>query len=568
VGDISRPMKYFLYCRKSTEAEDRQVMSIDSQRAELERAFVGRDDIEIVDFYAESKSAKAPGRSLFGQMMRRVEAGEAQGIIAWAPDRLARNSIDGGQVVYLLDRGVLRDLKFATYTFENNSQGKFMLSIMFGYSKYYSDNLSEVVKRGNRAKRERGWRPGAAPTGYLNDTVTKTMVIDPVRFPLVQRLFQMVLDGTSAQQAARVARDVWGFRTLKTRKGGTLISMSTVHHILTNPFYAGVIVGDGKTYPGRHQPAVTLDEFEAVQRLLRRPVSERPKRHAFAYTGLIRCGGCGHGVTAEHKVNRQGHRYVYYHCSRPKFGPPCREPSIEVKALEAQIMEFLRRLKMDPAVEAHILRTIGQEERISAEEGERRMESLKASVDDLDRQTRELTALRLRGVLSDEEFLNERVRLDRERLGATERLRFANGGTGEIEPARAVLTFSKYAADCYASADISLKRDIVEILGSNPTLSGKKLSIRAAKPFRLMAEIWGCPSRLGHSDDIPPPLSPNSPYDELVEASREFAIAYPKRMKRLRSAVNRMTDKDARCCVMTRLKSPTSPTSICDVCTK
>ena len=74
--------------------------------------------------------------------------------------RLARNSIDGGQIIYLLDRGSLKDLKFATQSFENNPQGKFMLSITFGYSKYYVDALSENVKRGNRAKVERGWRPG------------------------------------------------------------------------------------------------------------------------------------------------------------------------------------------------------------------------------------------------------------------------------------------------------------------------------------------------------------------------------------------------------------------------
>ena len=100
-------MRYFLYCRKSTEDEDRQVMSIESQRRELERAFADKDGIEIVRFFEESKSAKDPGRPVFAEMLARLEKGEADGIAAWAPDRLARNSIDGGRVIYMLDSGVI-----------------------------------------------------------------------------------------------------------------------------------------------------------------------------------------------------------------------------------------------------------------------------------------------------------------------------------------------------------------------------------------------------------------------------------------------------------------------------
>jgi site-specific DNA recombinase len=120
-------MRYFIYCRKSTEAEDRQVASIESQLTTLQRTFGGRLDIEIAGIYEESFSAKAPGRLQFAAMLDRIGRGDAQGIVSWAPDRLARNSIDGGRLIYMLDCGVLHDLKFATYTFENNSQGKFML---------------------------------------------------------------------------------------------------------------------------------------------------------------------------------------------------------------------------------------------------------------------------------------------------------------------------------------------------------------------------------------------------------------------------------------------------------
>lgn len=126
--------KYFLYARKSTDVEDKQVLSIEAQVTEL-RKFATDNSIQIIDTIIEKRTAKTPGRPKFGGMLARIEAGEASGILAWHPDRLARNSIDGGQIVYLLDQTRLISLKFPTFWFENTSQGKFMLSIAFGQSK-------------------------------------------------------------------------------------------------------------------------------------------------------------------------------------------------------------------------------------------------------------------------------------------------------------------------------------------------------------------------------------------------------------------------------------------------
>src|SRR5258708_3173603 len=186
-------MRYFIYCRKSSENEDRQVASIESQLTTLQRTFGGRSEIDVVGIYEEAFSAKAPGRAKFNEMLARIEDGDAEAVITWAPDRLARNSIDGGRLIYMIDCGVIKDLKFATYTFENNSQGKFMLQIMFGQSKYYSDALSDNVKRGNQTKIEKGWRPNKPPIGYLNHPSTRTIVKDPQRFPPVRDIFDLML---------------------------------------------------------------------------------------------------------------------------------------------------------------------------------------------------------------------------------------------------------------------------------------------------------------------------------------------------------------------------------------
>ncbi len=129
--------------------------------------------MEIVDTIVEKQTAKKPGRLLFAEMLKRIEAGEAVGILAWHPDRLARNSVDGGQIIYLVDTGVIQELKFPTFWFDPTPQGKFMLSIAFGQSKYYVDNLSENIKRGHRQKLKNGLWPQMAPLGYLNNKEPK-----------------------------------------------------------------------------------------------------------------------------------------------------------------------------------------------------------------------------------------------------------------------------------------------------------------------------------------------------------------------------------------------------------
>ena len=128
-------MKYIAYCRKSTDEKEKQVLSIEQQIEELKQ-FAQREKLEIVEFLTEAQTAKIPGRKVFSNLVKLLENGYADGIVAWHPDRLARNSIDGGKIIYLLDQGKLQSLKFPTFWFENTPQGRFMLNIAFGQSKY------------------------------------------------------------------------------------------------------------------------------------------------------------------------------------------------------------------------------------------------------------------------------------------------------------------------------------------------------------------------------------------------------------------------------------------------
>lgn len=497
-------MKYFIYCRKSSEAEDRQVLSIESQLSTVHRTIEGREGIEVVDIFQEAYSAKAPGRSGFNEMLARIERGDAQGIITWAPDRLARNSIDGGRIIYLLDQGVMTDLKFATYTFENNSQGKFMLQIMFGQSKYYSDALSENVKRGNRTKIEKGWRPSQAPLGYLNDQTTRTIVRDPIHFPLIRKMFDMMLTGAyTPKRIALIARDEWGFRTpKKKRAGGKPLAMSSIYKILSNPFYAGIIVWNRQTYPGKHEAIVTIDELQRVRKLLERPGRPKPQKHTFAFTGMIRCGACGLSVTAEHKINRYGYHYAYYHCSKRYLGPRCRELSVELHSLEQQIAGFLRSLAIDPKIEAWILEEIAASAERSKDEEQARKRSLENTLRDIAAQLNELTGLRLRNLLTDAEFLAQRQTLQEEQLRLRSKIAEFDRSADRFEPAREVIFFNNRAAEWFCRGDDQSKRLILETVGSNLSLMDKKLNIQAKKPFEQMAQYASCPRRRAIVDDV------------------------------------------------------------------
>lgn len=482
----STARRYFLYCRKSLEAEDRQILSLDSQEAELRAAFERRGDVQIVEIFTEAYSAKAPGRPVFEQMLARIERGDAEGIIAWHPDRLARNSIDGGRIIYLLDRQVLKDLKFATFSFENNSQGKFMLSIVFGYSKYYVDTLSENVKRGYRAKVALGWRPGPAPLGYRNDRDTKTIVRDEANFETVRRIFRLALTNVhTVRSILRIVTDEWGYLPERWSRKGRRIACSTLYRMLGNPFYAGYFYWNGRLHRGKHEPMITLDEFQRLQQLIGRPGTEKPQQHSFPYTGLMRCGACGLMVTAEHKVNRYGRRYVYYHCTKRGHGPRCSEPSVERTALERQLAEFLAKVTLDEDLLLEFGTTIVEARTGAPNANETVRKQTEQTLITLRRQIETLTDLRVRELIADDEFLSRRRELEMSIAASEQRLQSVQSAEDWFEPATLLLSFRKQALDWFAHGTDDIKRSILKTIGSNLILQDKKLRAEAKKPFRL-----------------------------------------------------------------------------------
>lgn len=95
--------RYCLYSRKSSESEERQVLSIDSQVKEMLQ-IAERDGLEVVEIRRESHSAKNSGqRPVYNELIEDIRKGRFNGILTWAPDRLSRNAGDLGSLVDLMD---------------------------------------------------------------------------------------------------------------------------------------------------------------------------------------------------------------------------------------------------------------------------------------------------------------------------------------------------------------------------------------------------------------------------------------------------------------------------------
>jgi len=303
-------MKVFLYARKSTDDEERQILSIDAQKNEL-REYAKKQGLEIVREFVESMTAKEPGRPIFNDMLSRVEKGESDALLAWHPDRLARNSVDGGKIIWLVDTGKITALKFPTFWFENTPQGKFVLNMAFGQSKYYVDALSENVRRGIREKIRRGVYPHKPPLGYVNEPRLRTIEIHQQKAPLVRRLFEAYATGRYNYDQMTALAAEWGLLNHQEKP----LARSLIPMILSDRFYIGFFAWAGDEYEGKHERIIPVELFERVQRVLiergRGRYHTKNGLQPVAFLGFVRCRVCGSWVTVERHKG-----YHYYRCAK------------------------------------------------------------------------------------------------------------------------------------------------------------------------------------------------------------------------------------------------------------
>jgi site-specific DNA recombinase len=456
-----------------------------------------------------------------------IERGEANAILTWHPDRLSRNLGDVDSLVRLMEDRKLTAIITPQYMFGNAPLEKYILISECTRAKLENDNKGVNVKRGLAGKVRKGWRPGVAKIGYLNNTSRergeRDILPDPERFPKVRRLLHLFLTGKySVRQLRELANERLLLRTRRTkRQGGKPLSLSHVYYILSDPFYCGKFwwnnqdTGEKELQQGKHPPMITEDEFWQIQALLGKRASPQSKRHLFACTALMTCGECGAAITADEKwqiicgacktkfasqnrdqcpgcgtkitdmETRKLLHYVYYCCTKRKG--PCSQKSVRVEDLESQIDWTLARFNVCEKYVRWAINLLTFQAKIDGVAAAQIGRDLKREQTKLKEELAELNRFIIKQesagwtLMSKEEALAEKQRLltKLKGLGQDE-----NQETGDgLDETAWVLDYAAHARVWLKEGTPEQKREVFTALGSNLTLKDKKVRIDLTYPL-------------------------------------------------------------------------------------
>ena len=353
-----------LYMRVSSK-EQLEGYSLEAQR-EAGIKYIADHGWELVDEYEDkAETARTARRKDFQTMLQELEGNQIDYLVVHKSDRFARNKLDHFLTKELLKQHGVKLISI-TENFEDSPQGRLAEGVMAAINEYYSDNLGEEVKKGQRQKVKDGGWPAHAPIGYRNVRrdvgIRKAEALlekDPIQGPLVLELCELYATGAYSE---REMHEYMGERGMQTRTGRPP-SRNAIHDILTNPFYTGVIVWNGIQSPGKHEAIITPELFEKVQQVLHQHNGGRIRTriHDHYLRGSLFCNTCtfrwsdafakGHGGT-----------YRYFFCmGRHNRRSQCMEIYAPVEDLESQVEAIWWRVELPTWVKDRIRKDVEAE---------------------------------------------------------------------------------------------------------------------------------------------------------------------------------------------------------------
>jgi len=484
---------YFLYARKSTDVEDKQVRSIEDQLAVL-RAMAEQEGFTMAEESVEKQSAKVPGRPIFNDMLARIEKGEADGIICWKLDRLARNPIDAARVQWLLQEGVIKHIRTNDRSYYP-SDNVLMMGFEFGMANQYIRDLSNNVKRGLIEKAKRGEFPSSAHIGYLNDVRTKRIIVDPHLAPIIRGAFELYAEGNSRLEDIGNYFFEHGVKTGNrspwAKGGGKQFHKDKVKRMLTDIFYIGLFNYSGEIYQGIHEPIIEKRLFDKVQAVLKaRGKVHQVKETPPAFCRFLRCGECGCFITYEvitkHQKNGNIHHYIYYRCTKKRGF--CAQPYIREEELNVMLSRLIADFRMPDVWASEMLASAEKDALKAKRVATEAVCQLRDKINVLSSSIERLTDLYIGQDIDRETYLERKGSLMSERRTMEEQIvGLEHNAARWLQPLKDWIKDALMLEKIAETGTLESKKSVLlKIYGSNPVLKNSQIVSVPIPPYNTL----------------------------------------------------------------------------------
>ena len=358
-----------------------------------------------------------------------------------------------------------------------------MLNIAFGQSKYFVDNLRENVKRGLRQKLRNGVWPSFAPVGYLNNARTRGIDVDPAKSTKIKKVFELYATG----QYSLLSLTQWCETNGLTGGYHRKLSVSCLQRTLQNIFYLGLMRYKGEVFEGTHEPIISKQLFEKVQKVLKARARKSKKINSkdFAFTGLMKCP-CGCSITAE---TQKGHNY--YRCTK-KRGICSEKHFLREEDLESQIKQYLQTIALSDQDQEKIMAELDKDELTAKTQAQANVQNLKSELENINQQLEKLLDVYLSETISTDEYTNRKQKILTRKLELNEKIKdFEQNNWSWVESAREFILSLNKADNLLRSSEKSDLAAFLKNIGSNRILQNRQLHFDYEIPYDLVAEIGG-----------------------------------------------------------------------------
>jgi DNA invertase Pin-like site-specific DNA recombinase len=480
-------MKYYVYCRKSTEGDEKQALSLQAQLRELNE-YCAKNKLAIVSVLEEEKSARTPGkRPLFLEMLERIKQGDAEGIVVWHTSRLSRNPQESGVIMQMLTDGVIKEIRTPQMIIDGSSSNDILLGVEFGTNSQYSKDLSYNTKRGIREKIIIGQYPSFAPAFYLNYGLSKknkNIKPDPETSQYYIKLIDEIIARKLNTVKATALLRSWGV----TNRFGRNFSKNAVYNFLRNPVYYGLI--RYKDYPenlGTFKPLIAKDRWEELQDVLGDMSKPVQLKREYAFTRLIKCGKCGLSITGTTKEKKTG-IYRYYACTK-RHGN-CGNPPIKESDLDLQLANALKQIRLTPeSVNKLKIRTLELLDDEFKREKVKRHE-VSTQINELSLRLDKLLTMRLEGEINKGEYLESKSKINDEINYQKNLMKDVRYNRDEVRNQLELFFENIFNLEkVFNNGTYEEKHLLIQTLVEDLVLDDKKLGWNFRKPYDSLIEV-------------------------------------------------------------------------------